>query len=59
MLFLFLDSRRRRCRLFTLLYTPGGLTGSQTLKPPLEANDLPFGLGRNAPVFWCELHPTR
>jgi hypothetical protein len=30
-LFLFLESRRRRCRLFTLLYTPGGLTGSQTL----------------------------
>jgi hypothetical protein len=40
---LFLDSRRRRCRLFTLLYTPGSPAGSQTLTMEV-CNDLVEGL---------------
>src|SRR4051794_7856795 len=31
LLFLFLGSRRRRCKLSTLLYTPGGCTGPRIL----------------------------
>jgi hypothetical protein len=49
-LFLHLDSRRRRCRLFTL-YTPGGLTGSQTLTGALGSRSSHDIMGRGSVVL--------